>query len=78
MNWRKSSRCESSSCVEMAYVKASASSDSYNCVEVASCDCDNTVHVRDSKDKSGPFLSFSGSAWNDFLEGVKSGKFDVA
>ncbi|MFF1793348.1 DUF397 domain-containing protein [Kitasatospora sp. NPDC058263] len=36
-----------------------------NCVEVASSSL--TVHVRDSKDKAGPQLSFSPAAWGDFL-----------
>ncbi|MFI8082765.1 DUF397 domain-containing protein [Kitasatospora sp. NPDC086009] len=36
-----------------------------NCVEVASSSL--TVHVRDSKDKAGPQLSFSPAAWAAFL-----------
>ena len=37
-----------------------------NCVEVA--DCEQTVRIRDSKDKSGPVLDFPRAAWTSFLE----------
>ncbi|MFJ2780015.1 DUF397 domain-containing protein [Kitasatospora sp. NPDC087315] len=36
-----------------------------NCVEVAAHP--DLVHVRDSKDKAGPQLAFSPSAWAAFL-----------
>ncbi|MFJ8476193.1 DUF397 domain-containing protein [Kitasatospora sp. NPDC094011] len=35
------------------------------CVEVA--ETTTTVHVRDSKDTSGPHLSFSPAAWQSFV-----------
>ncbi|MFD8702868.1 DUF397 domain-containing protein [Kitasatospora sp. NPDC059648] len=35
------------------------------CVEVASSP--STVHVRDSKDKAGPTLTFSPEAWSAFV-----------
>ncbi|MFG1884601.1 DUF397 domain-containing protein [Micromonospora sp. NPDC049102] len=37
-----------------------------NCVEVAD-NLPGVVLVRDSKDRSGPVLTFSPSAWVDFL-----------
>ncbi|WP_422737473.1 DUF397 domain-containing protein [Micromonospora sp. WMMD729] len=37
-----------------------------NCVEVAD-NLPGVVLVRDSKDRSGPVLTFSPSAWTDFL-----------
>lgn len=73
MSWRRSSRCENESCVEVQFVKSSRS-ELTNCVEVASCDC--CVRVRDSKDQSGPFLTFPHDAWTSFVGGVKAGEFD--
>ncbi|HCA88596.1 MAG TPA: DUF397 domain-containing protein, partial [Streptomyces sp.] len=35
------------------------------CVEVAACP--GTVHVRDSKDTSGPTLAFTPDAWSAFV-----------
>lgn len=37
------------------------------CVEVAD-NLPDRVHVRDSKDKSGPTLTFSPSAWSAFVK----------
>ncbi|MEU6970504.1 DUF397 domain-containing protein [Kitasatospora aureofaciens] len=39
--------------------------DGGECVEVASCPA--AVHVRDSKDKAGPTLTFSPEAWSAFV-----------
>jgi hypothetical protein len=54
--------------------KSSHSMDSTNCVEVAiSCNDDSknsrefTWRVRDSKDLSGPILSFRPDAWDQFV-----------
>ncbi|MFF5109647.1 DUF397 domain-containing protein [Streptosporangium sp. NPDC000509] len=44
-----------------------------NCVEVA-MNLPGLVAVRDSKDPSGPMLTFSPTAWNDFLTGIRSGE----
>ncbi|AEW94895.1 MULTISPECIES: DUF397 domain-containing protein [Streptomycetaceae] len=68
--WFKSSYSGSQggNCVEvaLAWRKSSYSGDQGgNCVEVAACP--STVHVRDSKDKSGPTLSFSPDAWSAFV-----------
>jgi hypothetical protein len=46
-----------------------------NCVEVATAG-DGTIGVRDSKNKTGPVLSFTPDAWTAFLEGIRSGEFD--
>ena len=35
------------------------------CVEVAACP--GIVHVRDSKDRTGPELRFSSAAWAEFV-----------
>ncbi|GAA1202226.1 DUF397 domain-containing protein [Streptomyces rhizosphaericus] len=51
---------------ELAWFKSSYSSSASNdCVEVAACP--DTVHVRDSKDKEGPQLTFSPTAWGSFV-----------
>jgi hypothetical protein len=42
-----------------------------NCVEVAD-NLPDAVHVRDSKDREGPVLTFSREAWRDFIEDIKS------
>ncbi|MFJ2776843.1 DUF397 domain-containing protein [Kitasatospora sp. NPDC087315] len=52
---------------ELAWFKSSYSSnDGGECVEVA--EAPGTVHVRDSKDKSGPQLTFEPAAWKAFVE----------
>ncbi|AZM48431.1 DUF397 domain-containing protein [Streptomyces sp. WAC 06738] len=68
--WHKSSHSGSQGddCVEVAvsWRKSSYSSGSEgDCVEVAACP--SAVHVRDSKDKTGPQLTFSPDAWADFV-----------
>ncbi|MEU6171301.1 DUF397 domain-containing protein [Streptantibioticus parmotrematis] len=72
--WFKSSYSGSQGddCVEVAlsWHKSSYSSGSQgDCVEVAACP--ETVHVRDSKDKTGPNLTFSAAAWSEFLSYVQ-------
>ncbi|MEU3165719.1 DUF397 domain-containing protein [Streptosporangium sp. NPDC006930] len=42
-----------------------------NCVEVAT-NLPGLIAVRDSKDPSGPMLTFSPAAWNNFLAGIRS------
>ncbi|MGP3924693.1 DUF397 domain-containing protein [Streptomyces sp. 8N616] len=44
------------------------------CVEVATCP--GTVHVRDSKDKSGPTLAFSPIAWAEFIATLRPAGLD--
>ena len=51
---------------ELAWFKSSHSdSEGGNCIEVAACPC--TVSVRDSKDKTGPELTFTPDAWAAFV-----------
>ncbi|KUJ66887.1 toxin [Streptomyces albus subsp. albus] len=69
--WFKSSYSGSDGgqCVEVAveWRKSSHSgSDGGDCVEVARCP--GVVHVRDSKDRSGPTLTFSPEEWAAFVE----------
>ena len=50
----------------LAWFKSSHSSDEGGaCIEVATAP--GTVHVRDSKDKQGPQLAFSPTAWASFV-----------
>lgn len=46
-----------------------------NCVEVMIED--GQVKVRDSKDKSGPVLTYTRAEWSAFIDGVKDGEFDL-
>ncbi|WP_416984488.1 DUF397 domain-containing protein [Streptomyces sp. T028] len=68
--WFKSSYSSGSGddCVEVALTwgKSSYSSGGDgDCVEIATCP--DRVHVRDSKDKTGPQLALSPTAWADFV-----------
>jgi hypothetical protein len=68
--WFKSSYSDGQggNCIEVAvsWRKSSYSDDQGGaCVEVAACP--GTVHVRDSKDKSGPQLAFTPNAWAAFV-----------
>ncbi|MER7846493.1 DUF397 domain-containing protein [Kitasatospora sp. NPDC096077] len=67
--WFKSSHSgnEGGACVEVAWRKSSYSgNEGGECVEVA--ETTTAVHVRDSKDKSGPQLAFSPDAWQSFVD----------
>ncbi|EFL31862.1 conserved hypothetical protein [Streptomyces viridochromogenes DSM 40736] len=51
---------------ELTWFKSSYSSiGSGDCVEVATSP--DTIHIRDSKDKQGPQLCLSPTAWSAFL-----------
>lgn len=64
MGWRKSSFSGSNTnCVEVAWRKSSFSGSNTDCVEVAMTVV--AVGVRDSKNTTGPSLSFPLSAWSD-------------
>jgi Domain of unknown function (DUF397) len=47
------------------------------CVEVAR-NLPGIVAVRDSKDRTGPVLTFTPAAWEAFTAGVKSGELDLS
>ena len=57
------------------WVKSSLSFSNGNCVEVASL-THGEVGVRNSRDSSGPVLSFTSDEWHAFLGGVRNGEFD--
>ncbi|MEU9287739.1 DUF397 domain-containing protein [Streptomyces sp. NPDC048275] len=71
LNWFKSSYSGSSGddCVEVAltWVKSTySSSGDGDCVEMATCP--TTIHIRDSKNTTGPQLALSPTTWTEFLE----------
>lgn len=45
------------------------------CVEINMAD--GRVHVRDSKDREGPMLTFTYGEWRAFLAGVHGGEFEL-
>ncbi|GAA0856221.1 DUF397 domain-containing protein [Streptosporangium amethystogenes subsp. fukuiense] len=53
--------------------KSTLSGGGNNCVEVAT-NLPGLVAIRDSKNPSGPTLTFSPTAWDNFLTGIRSGK----
>ncbi|MEV0439256.1 DUF397 domain-containing protein [Streptomyces spectabilis] len=60
------------STTELAWFKSSYSSgQGDDCVEVATCP--HAVHVRDSKDMSGPQLTLSPTAWAAFTGQIQGG-----
>ncbi|MBB4914479.1 DUF397 domain-containing protein [Streptosporangium saharense] len=52
-----------------------SSGDGGNCVEVANLGPLTTI--RDSKNPTGPTLTFTATEWTSFIEGVKNGTFDT-
>jgi hypothetical protein len=70
LEWRKStySGSEGGECVEVATAWRTSShsgSAGGDCVEVGRCPA--LVHVRDSKDRGGPELTFTPEAWEAFV-----------
>jgi Domain of unknown function (DUF397) len=59
---------------EVAWLR-SRDCDTNSCVEVAFLD--DGVAVRDSKDESGPVLTFNRAEWVAFLAGARNGEFNV-
>ncbi|WP_407560683.1 DUF397 domain-containing protein [Streptomyces sp. 184] len=73
--WSKSSHSSGGDgdCVEFAiswHKSSYSSSGDGDCVEVAACP--EAVHVRDSKDKTGPHLTFTPDAWAAFVAYARS------
>ncbi|GAA4196662.1 hypothetical protein GCM10022252_44350 [Streptosporangium oxazolinicum] len=54
--------------------KSSLSGTGNDCVEVAT-NLPGLVAVRDSKDPSGPVLTFTPKSWNNFLTGIRANDF---
>ncbi|MEV6761477.1 DUF397 domain-containing protein [Streptomyces sp. NPDC051105] len=74
LTWFKSSYSSGSEgdCVEVAlqwHKSTYSSGGSGDCVEVATCP--TTIHIRDSKNRQGPALALSPTAWAGFLTHVE-------
>jgi Domain of unknown function (DUF397) len=67
--WRKSTFSADTECVELAWRKSSFSADT-ECVELAYC------AARDSKNVSGPILTFEPHQLGEFIVRVKAGRLD--
>ncbi|MEV7884132.1 DUF397 domain-containing protein [Streptomyces sp. NPDC002817] len=70
LQWFKStySSDEGGQCLEVAYAwqKSSYSgSEGGQCVEIAACP--HTIHIRDSKNPTGPTLQVAATAWSAFI-----------
>ncbi|MBF6439066.1 DUF397 domain-containing protein [Nocardia cyriacigeorgica] len=57
------------------WFKSTRSGTGDDCVEIAYLPADH-VAVRDSKNPTGPALIFAPGAWDAFLTGARSGRFD--
>ncbi|MGP3968799.1 DUF397 domain-containing protein [Streptomyces sp. 6N223] len=78
--WRRSSYSGGNgNCVEVAplasWRKSSHSGTNGDCVEVAAFAAHDGRAVRDSKDPSGPVLTFGDAEWSAFISGAKRGAF---
>jgi predicted secreted Zn-dependent protease len=58
----------------LTWRKSARSGAAGHCVEVANVPA--AVLVRDSKDATGPVLSFDTPEWAGFIAGVRAGEFD--
>ncbi|GIH90965.1 DUF397 domain-containing protein [Planobispora siamensis] len=56
--------------------KSSFSTGTGECVEIAPLAGDG-IAVRDSKDPSGPVLTFTRGEWRAFVAGVRNDEFDI-
>jgi Domain of unknown function (DUF397) len=60
--------------IEAPWMKSSYSGPQGNCVEVAFLS-GGEVAMRNSRDRGGPALIFTGAEWNAFLSGARDGEF---
>jgi hypothetical protein len=59
------------------WFKSSRSTGSRECVEIAHLS-GGMVGIRDSKDATGPALTFAPAEWDAFVVGLNCGRFDQA
>ncbi|MCL8014555.1 DUF397 domain-containing protein [Streptomyces sp. AS02] len=57
---------------ELRWRKSSYSPDASNCVEIAATP--TTIHIRDSKNPTGPHLVIQPTTWTDFLSHRAAGR----
>lgn len=60
--------------IETEWIKASASSGAGQCVEQKR-NADGTISLRDSKNPTGPTLTFTPAEYSAWLDGAKKGEF---
>lgn len=60
--------------LDQSWRKSTRSGSNGQCVEARRMD--DTIQLRDSKDRSGPVLSFTLGEWTAFTAGVKGAEFD--
>jgi hypothetical protein len=70
--FKRSTRCESAHCVEVAFVTSSYC-EMGQCVEVGR-HADGAL-VRDSKDPEGGVIGFGRTQWQAFLAAAKTGRW---
>lgn len=61
--------------LDLNWRKSTRSGDNGACVEVRRVG--DTIQVRDTKDQTGPVLSFTLDEWAAFTGGTKDGEFDL-
>jgi hypothetical protein len=61
---------------ELRWTKSSRSY-SNDCLEWALAADESRIHVRDSKNPTGPVLTFTRSEWAAFIAGAKLGEADL-
>jgi hypothetical protein len=59
---------------QIEWRKSTRSSGNGNCVEFT--EYGDVVAIRDTKDRSGPALTFTAAGWRAFVERTKDGAFD--
>lgn len=67
--WKRSSRCDTSACVEVAWDKPSHCQHG-DCVKVGHSK--GQVLMRDSKDPDGPVLRLTKDQWQQFISYLKN------
>jgi hypothetical protein len=60
--------------LDTTWRKSTRSSNNGSCVEVRRVA--TAIEVRDTKDRTGPVLTFSTDAWQSFVAAVHVGEFD--
>ncbi|MFC8850703.1 MULTISPECIES: DUF397 domain-containing protein [unclassified Micromonospora] len=58
--------------------KSTRSDGGQNCVELSDAVDGRVMRVRDSKDRTGPVLSFDHDGWTAFIAGAKAHQFDLS
>jgi hypothetical protein len=56
------------------WIKSSRSGQTGSCVEMRRQD--DTIEIRDTKDRSGPVLRFTSAEFAAWLDGARKGEFD--